>query len=111
MKNKTTAALLALLFGYFGIHKFYLGKGGQGILYILLLFVFGLSIILGLIDAIMLFSMTEDDFNIRYNGGKNYNSLAVNNISTADELEKLHDLMTKGILTEAEFQRRKAKLL
>ncbi|MBD5026854.1 NINE protein, partial [Xanthomonas citri pv. citri] len=34
-KNKIVAALLAFFFGGLGIHKFYLGRVGQGILYIL----------------------------------------------------------------------------
>jgi TM2 domain-containing membrane protein YozV len=34
-KNRMTAAALAFLFGGFGAHKFYLGKGGQGVLYLL----------------------------------------------------------------------------
>jgi len=34
MKSKTTAYLLWFFFGLIGIHKFYLGKTGMGILYI-----------------------------------------------------------------------------
>src|SRR5688500_4448219 len=34
-KIKTTAGILAILLGGLGIHKFYLGKIGMGILYIL----------------------------------------------------------------------------
>lgn len=33
-KNPTTAVILALLLGGFGVHKFYLGKTGMGILYL-----------------------------------------------------------------------------
>jgi|GEM_PF-542232 len=33
-KNSTTAVVLALLLGGIGAHKFYLGKTGQGILYL-----------------------------------------------------------------------------
>jgi TM2 domain-containing membrane protein YozV len=36
MKSKLTAGLLGLFLGTFGIHKFYLGKTTQGIIYILL---------------------------------------------------------------------------
>ena len=35
MKNKSVAAILALLLGLFGIHKFYLKETGKGILYLL----------------------------------------------------------------------------
>ncbi|MBX9704718.1 MAG: NINE protein, partial [Gammaproteobacteria bacterium] len=34
-RNRIVAALLAIFLGGFGIHKFYLGKTGQGILYLL----------------------------------------------------------------------------
>ena len=34
-KNKTTAGLLALFFGGIGVHKFYLGQGGLGVVYLL----------------------------------------------------------------------------
>lgn len=34
VKSKVTAGVLALLLGGFGVHKFYLGKIGMGILYL-----------------------------------------------------------------------------
>lgn len=33
MKNKTTAGLLALFLGGLGVHQFYLGNGGKGVLH------------------------------------------------------------------------------
>jgi phage shock protein PspC (stress-responsive transcriptional regulator) len=32
-------------------------------------------------------------------------------MSTADEIAKLHDLLTKGAITQAEFEQQKARLL
>lgn len=64
-KSKVTAGLLALFFGTLGIHKFYLGKPGMGVLYLILtLLVLGAIItsILSLIDAIVLFCMDDDVF-------------------------------------------------
>jgi len=50
-KNGVVCLILALLLGCFGIHRFYVGKVGTGILTIILFFgVFG---IWPLIDAIM----------------------------------------------------------
>ena len=66
MKNKTTAGLLALFLGWAGVHRFYLGQTGLGILYFFLMF-FGVSFVLGLIDAIVFFSMDDGDFNRKYN--------------------------------------------
>lgn len=66
MRNKTTAALFALFLGWAGIHRFYLGQVGLGILYFFMMF-FGVSFVLGLIDAIVFFSMDEQEFNRKYN--------------------------------------------
>lgn len=73
MKSKKTAAVLALIGGIFGLHKFYLGQQGAGVLYALLTvfsstsFAYPISTILGVIDAIVLFTMSEEKFNAKYN--------------------------------------------
>ena len=48
-KNKWVAVLLCLFLGVFGGHKFYEGKIGMGILYILTLGLFGIGAIIDLI--------------------------------------------------------------
>jgi TM2 domain-containing membrane protein YozV len=71
-KVRTTAAILALVLGGLGVHKFYLGEMGKGILYfVLAIFIFTMiiSIVMALIDAIKLFQMTDADFDRQYNGG------------------------------------------
>lgn len=69
MKNKTTAGLFALFLGWTGMHRFYLGQTGLGILYFCLIFLsFGMiPFILGLIDGIVLLNMDENEFNRKYN--------------------------------------------
>lgn len=65
-KEKDIAGILALLFGFIGLHRFYLGQRGKGILYLLLAFT-GISAILGLIDAFTFFSMDNKTFDIKFN--------------------------------------------
>lgn len=71
MKDKTNAAILALLLGWSGAHKFYLGRTGVGVLYLVLTLTFFLAWIpalAGFIDFIVLALMDKDEFNRRYNG-------------------------------------------
>lgn len=75
MRNKTVAALLALFFGSFGVHKFYLRDPGAGIFYIIIMLVtsrfsFPVAGILGIIDALVLFSMSQERFDSKYNQGR-----------------------------------------
>jgi TM2 domain-containing membrane protein YozV len=66
-KNKVVAGLLAIFLGGFGIHKFYLGKPVQGILYIFLFFFFGISVIISFIEGIIYLTMSDEKFNAKYN--------------------------------------------
>lgn len=77
-KRKGVAALLALLFGIFGAHRFYLDQREKGILHLLVfcLTVFviprlswmaGVLAIIGFVDFILLMSMPRATFNARYN--------------------------------------------
>lgn len=42
-RNKWVALLLCIFLGYFGAHKFYEGKGGMGIVYLLTFGLFGIG--------------------------------------------------------------------
>ncbi len=64
-KSKTTAGVLALLLGGFGVHKFYLGRTGMGVLYLVFCWTF-ISAIVALVDAILLFMMSDDAFAEKY---------------------------------------------
>ena len=63
-KDKTTATILAWLLGGLGVADFYLGNTGKGIAKLLTLGGFG---IWALIDAIKLLTMSQQDFDQRYN--------------------------------------------
>ena len=53
-KSRTVTALLAFFLGGLGIHRFYVGKTGTGILQILLTCCFGLGYIWALIDLVVI---------------------------------------------------------
>jgi TM2 domain-containing membrane protein YozV len=123
MRNKSTAGILALFFGGVGIHKFYLGRGLQGLAYFLFCWTF-IPAVVALIDAIVLFTMSDADFDRKYNGGvlsaPQAQNIVVNVANTANsggpvdiagQLRSLHDLKTVGALTEEEFATEKQKLL
>lgn len=57
-KNKIAAGVFAILLGGIGIHKFYMGQIGKGIVY-LLFFWTCIPALLGLIEGICI--LTEDD--------------------------------------------------
>ena len=48
-KNKWVALILCLFLGFFGGHKFYEGKAGMGILYILTVGLFGIGVLMDFI--------------------------------------------------------------
>ncbi|WP_373551445.1 NINE protein [Haliscomenobacter sp.] len=79
MKNKIVAAFLALFAGMFGVHRFYLQRWWQGVMYMALAFItimitadgegpaFLIPMVLGLVDALLFFVMPTEDFDEKYN--------------------------------------------
>ena len=65
-KSKVVAGILGILLGGLGIHHFYLGSIGAGVVCLLLscLCVGG---ILGLVEGILLLVMSDEDFDAKYN--------------------------------------------
>jgi TM2 domain-containing membrane protein YozV len=70
MRNKSTTAILALFLGGFGIHRFYLGQTGKGIVSILFCWTLIPSLI-GLIDFFAFLSMSNFTFDSKYNNAIN----------------------------------------
>jgi TM2 domain-containing membrane protein YozV len=66
-KDKTTAGILALLVGGIGVHKFYLGQIGLGIVYLLFCWTFIPSLI-ALIEGVLYLTMSEQAFAQRHPG-------------------------------------------
>jgi TM2 domain-containing membrane protein YozV len=65
-RNRTSAAIFALFLGGLGVHKFYLGQPGLGIVYLLFFWTF-VPAIVGLIEAIVYLSMSDAAFSAKYN--------------------------------------------
>lgn len=65
-KEKTSAALLAFFGGWLGLHRFYLGQVGLGILYICFA---PLAAMVSFIDGIIFLTQDEEKFDFKYNRG------------------------------------------
>ena len=64
-KSKVVAGILGILLGGFGIHKFYLGSIGKGILFLLFCWT-GIPSLIGLIQGIIYLIEDEGKFHSRY---------------------------------------------
>jgi TM2 domain-containing membrane protein YozV len=130
-KNMVIAYVLWWFLGWAGIHRFYLGKTQSGVMQ-LGLFIVGWATavifigflflgILGfwwLLDAYYVQKYVND-----YNeqAGLNASSLTLNTLKSSseaearqsdlDELERLHELLEKGVITQEEYDSKKAVLL
>lgn len=65
MKSKVTAGILALLLGTIGAHKFYLGKVGMGILYLVFCWT-GIVSIISFIEGIIYLTCSDSEFQTKY---------------------------------------------
>jgi len=65
-RNRSTAAIFAFFLGGLGIHKFYLGQSGSGIVYLLFCWTL-IPAIVGFIEGIVYLSMSDVTFNAKYN--------------------------------------------
>lgn len=64
-KSRLAAALFALFLGGFGIHKFYLGRVGQGILYLVFFWTL-IPALIALVEAIIYLCTSDEDFAAKY---------------------------------------------
>ena len=65
VKSRVAAVLLALFLGGIGAHKFYLGRAGQGIIYLIFCWTF-IPGIIAFIEAIVYAVSSEDAFHAKY---------------------------------------------
>lgn len=64
-KSKSTACILAILLGWIGVHKFYLGKVWQGLLYLIFCWTW-IPMVVGIIEGIVYLGMSEYEFCQKY---------------------------------------------
>lgn len=64
-RNRVTAALLAMFFGGVGAHKFYLGRAGQGVVYILFCWTF-VPAVVAFIEGLIYLAMGDTAFQQKY---------------------------------------------
>lgn len=67
-RERVPAILLALFLGGLGVHKFYLGESGMGIIYLLFCWTF-IPAIVAFCEALVYLSMSEPAFDQKYNYG------------------------------------------
>jgi len=64
-KDRVTAGVFAILLGGLGVHHFYLGNVGRGVLY-LCFFWTGIPALAGLIEGILYLTKTDAEFEAQY---------------------------------------------
>ncbi|GMV80290.1 MAG: hypothetical protein AMXMBFR7_14740 [Planctomycetota bacterium] len=70
--KRVTAGILAILLGWLGVHKFFLGKTVPGVIQ-LVLGLFMVGGIIGLIEGIIYLTKSDEEFDSTYiDGGKNW---------------------------------------
>ena len=119
-RQQKTAIILALLtvlvpLPIAGIHKFYLGQYGWGIIY-LLLWSTPIPRIACAIDAVWYILQDSQSFQIHYNSG-GLESISVDRMEVEHiealtlALEKLEQLRQQGLVSELEFEQKRRQLL
>lgn len=65
IKNKLLAGILGIFLGGFGIHKFYMGKIGTGILYFLFCWTY-IPTIIGFIEGVVYLASNDHNFQVKH---------------------------------------------
>ncbi len=114
-KNRTLAAMLALsgvLIPISGLHKFYLGQPGWGLLYLLLSWT-PIPKVASAIEAVWYLAQDGEQFDRSFNFGiRQQPSVVPQNVeSIAEALRQLDSLRSEGLVSEYEFEQKRRQLL
>ncbi|OMQ12500.1 TM2 domain-containing protein [[Flexibacter] sp. ATCC 35103] len=67
--KRVLAGILAIVLGALGIHKFYLGYTKEGIIQLILGFMFGIGGLIGIVEGILYLLKTDEEFYQTYQIG------------------------------------------
>ncbi|MBB4801010.1 TM2 domain-containing membrane protein YozV [Flavobacterium nitrogenifigens] len=67
--KKVIAGIFAILLGYLGVHKFYLGYTKEGIIQLILGLMCGIGAIIGIIEGIIYLTKSDQEFFQTYQVG------------------------------------------
>ena len=66
-KSKVVAGVLGIILGGLGVHHYYLGSVGAGLICLVASCCVGVGGVLGLVEGILLLVMTDEEFDAKYN--------------------------------------------